>query len=154
MAAPFRHTIRVRWGECDPQGIVFNPNYLAYYDLVVGELWRQEIGPWDEFEATTGVTVVAAEAGIRFRSAARHEEELVLELSVTNVGTTSFATALRVVREDGSTACDAWMRYVCVEPPAMTKTPVPDAVRAVLESHAVAAEDVEPAWSSTPPSAP
>ena len=28
MVAPFVHELRVRYGECDPQGIVFNANYL------------------------------------------------------------------------------------------------------------------------------
>lgn len=134
MAEPFRHTIRVRWGECDPQGIVFNPNYLAYYDLAMGEMWRQEVGPWDALESR-GVTFVAAECGVRFRAPARHEEELTLALSVTNIGTTSFATALDVLHADGSACCEAWMRYVFVAEPAMTKTPIPGDVRAVLERH-------------------
>jgi len=28
-----RHELRVRYGECDPQGIVFNANYLLYFDV-------------------------------------------------------------------------------------------------------------------------
>ena len=36
----FVHELRVRYGECDPQGIVFNANYLAYFDHTVTELWR------------------------------------------------------------------------------------------------------------------
>ena len=42
----FRHTIRVRYNECDPQGHVFNANYLAYFDLAMTELWR-ELGGYD-----------------------------------------------------------------------------------------------------------
>jgi acyl-CoA thioesterase FadM len=30
----FEHPLRVRYGECDPQGIVFNANYLLYFDVV------------------------------------------------------------------------------------------------------------------------
>jgi len=36
----FVHELRVRYGECDPQGIVFNANYLSYFDITVTELWR------------------------------------------------------------------------------------------------------------------
>ena len=44
----FVHELRVRYGECDPQGIVFNANYLAYFDHTVTELWRASaIGSWD-----------------------------------------------------------------------------------------------------------
>ena len=44
MGAPFRHRIRVRWNECDPQGVVFNANYLAYFDVALTELWREAAG--------------------------------------------------------------------------------------------------------------
>ena len=29
----FFHSLRVRWAEVDPQGIVFNGNYLTYLDV-------------------------------------------------------------------------------------------------------------------------
>ena len=31
---------RVRWGECDPQGIVFNVNYFLYFDIGMTEWLR------------------------------------------------------------------------------------------------------------------
>ena len=42
--APFRyrHTLRVRYGEVDQQGVVFNANYLAYIDDAV-ELWLERL---------------------------------------------------------------------------------------------------------------
>ena len=43
----FRHSIRVRYGECDMQGVVFNAHYLAYVDdaLEHRRLWLHgEIG--------------------------------------------------------------------------------------------------------------
>ncbi len=40
MPADFVHELRVRYGECDPQGIVFNANYLLYFDVAFTELWR------------------------------------------------------------------------------------------------------------------
>ena len=39
--ARFSHRLRVRYGECDPQGIVFNANYMLYVDVVFTELWRR-----------------------------------------------------------------------------------------------------------------
>ena len=32
---PFTHNLRVRYSECDAQGVVFNANYLAYVDDAV-----------------------------------------------------------------------------------------------------------------------
>ena len=44
MGEIFRHRLRVRYHECDPQAIVFNAHYLAYCDLAVTELWRETMG--------------------------------------------------------------------------------------------------------------
>ena len=41
---PFRHRIRVRFNECDGQGVVFYANYLVYFDLAMTELWREAFG--------------------------------------------------------------------------------------------------------------
>src|SRR6266511_2866863 len=32
VAAPLACKLRVRYGECDPQGVVFNAHFLAYFD--------------------------------------------------------------------------------------------------------------------------
>ena len=70
----FVHELRVRYGECDPQGIVFNPNYLAYFDHTVTELWRASaIGSWDTM-VERGLDVVVGEANLRFRAPARFDD--------------------------------------------------------------------------------
>jgi hypothetical protein len=43
---PFRHTLRVRWGECDEQGVVYFVNYAEYVDLALTELWRERVRPY------------------------------------------------------------------------------------------------------------
>jgi acyl-CoA thioester hydrolase len=41
--APIVYPLRVRYAECDPQQIVFNANYFAYFDVAMTELWRAAI---------------------------------------------------------------------------------------------------------------
>jgi len=41
-ALPYRHTLGVRWGEVDQQGVVFNAHYLAYMDDAM-EKWLRPI---------------------------------------------------------------------------------------------------------------
>ena len=69
---PFRHRLRVRYNECDPQGVVFNANYLTYLDITMGELWR-ELGGYQEM-VDAGVDMVVAEANIRYRAALRFDD--------------------------------------------------------------------------------
>jgi acyl-CoA thioester hydrolase len=61
MAEPFRHRLRVRWSECDLQGVVFYPNYLEYFDHLLTELWREAVGPYGDI-TQLGIDLVVAEA--------------------------------------------------------------------------------------------
>jgi acyl-CoA thioesterase FadM len=52
MGEPYVHRIRVRYGECDMQRVVFNANYLAYCDDAADWWFRSlgallEGGEWD-----------------------------------------------------------------------------------------------------------
>ena len=43
---PLANKLRVRYGECDPQGVVFNAHYLAYFDIAITELLRAAFGSY------------------------------------------------------------------------------------------------------------
>jgi acyl-CoA thioester hydrolase len=40
MVGPFLYYLRVRYGECDAQKLVFNARYADYVDIATGELLR------------------------------------------------------------------------------------------------------------------
>jgi acyl-CoA thioester hydrolase len=125
--APFAHqSLRVRYAECDPQGIVFNANYLIYFDVVFTELWRDALGPWQERES--GVDVVVAEANAQFRAPARFDDELDLKAQVARIGDTSLTTDFEVAR-DGALLVSGWLRHVCVSNDTWRKITIPDSIR-------------------------
>src|SRR4030095_16455395 len=45
-AVPFVHRLRVRFHECDPQGVVFNAHYFSYFDVALTEMWREAFGSY------------------------------------------------------------------------------------------------------------
>ena len=96
---PFSHRLRVRYGECDPQGIVFNANYLLYVDVAFTELWRAAVGPWQEMEAA-GFDAVVADVHLAFRQPARFDDELDVEMTVARLGRSSIETAVTFRRGD------------------------------------------------------
>ncbi len=102
MSPAFVHPMRVRFAECDPQGIVFNSRYLEYFDVAMTEIWREAIGPYDAATADNGVDLVVAEAGIRYRDSLRFDDEFELRATVSRLGTTSMTTAIEVVRDGSS----------------------------------------------------
>jgi len=130
VAPPFVHRLRVRYGECDAQGLVFNANYLLYYDVAITELWREAVAPWQEM-VERGVDVVVAEAGLRFRVPARFDDEVDVRLRVARLGTTSFSTELEMVR-DGELLVEGTMRHVCVDARTWRKAELPDWIRSGL----------------------
>jgi acyl-CoA thioester hydrolase len=134
MSRAFVHELRVRYGECDPQGIVFNANYLLYFDVAFTELWRAAVGPWQDM-VERGVDAVVAEANVKFRAPARYDDVLELRAWIDELGTTSMTTRIDVVR-DGEVLVEGRLRHVCVDTRTWGKTPVPDWIRDPLERFA------------------
>ena len=129
MAGPFRHAQRVRYHECDPQGVVFNANYLAYFDVAMTELWRELGGYRAMVEA--GVDMVVAEARVLYRSPLRFDDEFEAQVEVTRLGETSMSADLLLAR-DGEACAEGELRYVFVESGGGAKAPIPEPIRAGL----------------------
>ena len=133
MPEPFRHRLRVRWSECDLQGVVFYPQYLAYLDHTMTELWRAVLGPYTEMIPTHGVDMVVAEVGLRYRASARFDDELDISAAITRLGDTSITTAFRIERlPERELLTEAELRHVFVDPEDFGKREMPAAVRAAL----------------------
>jgi acyl-CoA thioester hydrolase len=138
MAEPFRHRLRVRWSECDSQGVVFYPNYLAYFDHLLTELWRETVGPYGQIREL-GIDLVVAEAGIRYRVSARFDEEIELRAVISRLGTTSMTLDLSAERvEDGVLLAEGELRHVFVDPDTFQKREMPHEVRGQLRRFAAA----------------
>ncbi|MEV7095207.1 thioesterase family protein [Amycolatopsis sp. NPDC051045] len=121
--------LRVRYHECDGQGIVFNAHYLAYVDMCAFEAEKALFGSHDKFLAH-GTDVVVAEANLKFRAPARYDEELVVSQYLNHLGTTSLIFDFEIHR-DGTLLLAANIRYVFIDPATVRPTPPPDAVRTV-----------------------
>jgi acyl-CoA thioester hydrolase len=124
---PFSHELRVRYGECDAQLIVFNANYLAYVDVFVTELWRAGFGSYDGLLAH-GVDAVVGETNLRFRASAKFDDVLRMEGGFDGLGTTSTVLKVRIMRGD-ELLIEVDLRYVFVDVKTWQKTPIPDVVR-------------------------
>ena len=130
MAEPFATTLRVRYAECDLQGVVFNSHYLAYLDVTMTELWRSAVGGYREM-VDKGVDMVVAEARLRFHASARFDDELRLEAVVAELGNTSIHTRHQIHRGT-ELLVDADMRHVMVDLKTLEKTPIPGWLRTPL----------------------
>jgi acyl-CoA thioester hydrolase len=121
--------LRVRYHECDGQGIVFNAHYLAYVDMCSFEAEKALFGSHEEFLAH-GIDVVVAEANLKFRAPARYDDELVVSQYLNHLGTTSLIFDFAIHRGETLLAA-ATIRYVFVDPATLRPEAPPDAVRKI-----------------------
>jgi acyl-CoA thioester hydrolase len=134
---PFVYRHRVRYHECDAQGIVFNANWFTYFDVTLTEWFRDAFGSYDAL-VQAGCDVVLAETGARFRASARFDDAVDVEVGIERLGTTSMV-ALFTARRDGGALVEGRTVYVFVDPATMAKQPIPDWVRERLEPYVVGA---------------
>lgn len=92
----FFHPLRVRWNECDAQGIVFNVNYLLYYDIAVWEYTRA-LGYRGWADAPEFLTV---RAECDFKGSAIFDDEIEIAMRTSRFGTKSMAIAGAIFRGD------------------------------------------------------
>ncbi|MCB0876782.1 MAG: acyl-CoA thioesterase [Solirubrobacterales bacterium] len=140
MSRTMSYPMRVRFAECDPQGIVFNSRYLEYFDVAMTEIWREALGPYDAATADAGVDLVVAEAGIRYLDSLRFDDEFVLQATVRRIGTSSMTTAIVVLR-DGTAVAEGELHHVFLGREDGRPTPIPKPVRAAFEPYLDAETD-------------
>jgi acyl-CoA thioester hydrolase len=134
MEPTYSHRLRVRFGECDPQGVVFNANYLLYFDVAYTELWRDAFGSWDVM-VERGVDLVVAEARQRWRSPARFDDELDVGLVLSRLGNTAITTEFAMKAGD-RLVLEGEIRHVVIDPKDGSKQQMPGWLREGLAPYA------------------
>ncbi|HWH43095.1 MAG TPA: thioesterase family protein [Thermoleophilaceae bacterium] len=130
MAPPFRHRERVRYADCDPQGVLFNANHLTYFDVALTELWREELGSYESM-TREGTDMVVAAASVRYLAPVPFDAEVDLVIDWIRLGETSMTTCIAI--ENGGVRCsEGEMRHVFIDTDGGGKTQVPGAVRSAL----------------------
>ena len=134
MSPDFRYYLRVRYGECDAQKVVFNARYGEYVDLAVSEFIRA-IG--------YGAQMVSSELDFQlvkqtteWKAPSRYDDVLECRVATRHIGNTSFTIGVefRLAGEETLRASSDTV-YVMVNH-QMGKTPVPAAFRSALEDGA------------------
>ncbi len=133
MTRDFVHRLRVRYAECDMQGIVFNAHYYTWMDVAHTELLREAFGPLAALQGL-GADFVVAESSARYRSSARFDDEVDVAVVVESLGTTSMTTRFDFTRS-GDLLVEGRVRHVCVDSLTWTKTPWPDPLRSAFTAY-------------------
>jgi acyl-CoA thioester hydrolase len=122
----------VRYHEIDGQSHVYNSRYLEYLDAATIEFVRAlGWGPAESLEA--GFDPVLARVEMDFRSPARLDEDLEVEVRPTRIGNAGFDFAFAVRGADGRQVLEAQIAYVNYDAEARSSRPIPAAIVAALD---------------------
>ena len=84
MARSTTHTVNVSFGDCDPAGIVFFPNFLRWMDTASLSFFMQcGVPPWRELVKTRGIVgTPLLEINTKFFKSATYGETLTITTHV------------------------------------------------------------------------
>ena len=133
MPGTVTHRLRVRYHECDQQGIVFNANWFAYFDIALTELWRAAFGSYTAM-IERGADTVVVDAAAQFKAPGRFDDVLEISIGIEKLGTSSMIAALAATR-DGEMLVTGRIVHVFVDPKTMGKQPIPGWAREALEPY-------------------
>ncbi len=122
---PVTYRRKVRYSDTDAQGIVFNANYLRYFDDTITDYFDAIGLPPDEFTAS-GHDIVLARAEVDYLGPARIGDVLVTGARVASIGTTSVRFAVETRNEgSGAPVVRGMLVQVVVDAATFEKKPVP-----------------------------
>ncbi|MCM0045584.1 MAG: acyl-CoA thioesterase [Burkholderiaceae bacterium] len=124
----FVHALRVRWSEVDMQAIVFNGNYLNYFDVAFTEYWRMTGLPDVLAQAEAGLEMFARKATVEYHAPARFDDMLDIGVRCIELGRSSMRFVLEIFLGD-ELLVSGEMTYVYADSRIRQSRPVPDAWR-------------------------
>ena len=130
----FSTQVRVRWMECDAQGIVFNGAYLGYLEIAQAEYFRNLGFSIYRIALAGYFDSAVVKADLEFKAPARVDEVLELHARVVRIGNTSLTLSVEIYPESSErllTLIEAV--YVGFFADAGTTRPVPDEIRSLVD---------------------
>jgi 4-hydroxybenzoyl-CoA thioesterase len=104
----------VRFGDCDPAGIVFYPRYFEMVNSVVEDWWTHLGMPWPEMIEGRRIGTPVSHVETIFLRPSRAGERLQFRLSLESLGRSSVRLRYRVLGPAGEERIRIRQRMVCV----------------------------------------
>ncbi|HEY8613154.1 MAG TPA: thioesterase family protein [Roseomonas sp.] len=131
-AAAFRMATRVRFGDCDPAGIVFFPNWFVLANAAIEDLFRLRLGiDFHAMHEERGIGTGFVHAAATFMRPGVMGDEVMLTPLIRRVGGASYALDLHIHRgEEELARLD--LVTATTNLASRTSVPVPADLRAAL----------------------
>lgn len=133
MSTPFTLLLRVRYGECDAQQVVFNARYGDYIDVAATEFYRALFGSY-QYLLDRGLDSQVVRMTTDWSSPARFDDVLILQVQTLRLGTTSYSLLVEIIQQaEQRLVARSEVTYVMVDAQSFGKTAIPADLRTQLE---------------------
>ena len=93
-----RFEVEIQFGDCDPAGIVFYPNYFRFFDAATAKLFEAALGEkkiaWTRRFGVLGIPMV--DTGAKFMKPSRFGDVVTIETEITGLKRSSFTLVHRL----------------------------------------------------------
>ena len=96
----FKHTLRVRWRECDIQGIAYYGSYIDFIDVAQAEYFRNLGILTHQANGRKNFDLAAVKVTLEYKSPARMDELIDIFFRVEKIGRTSIDVRSEIYRSD------------------------------------------------------
>jgi acyl-CoA thioester hydrolase len=98
----FRTTVRVLYGDTDAGGVVYNANFLRYFEIGRTELMRAWVCSYSDIEKL-GFILPVTECWSRYKAPAFYDDVLIIETAIAEISKLKCKFSYRISRtEEGS----------------------------------------------------
>ena len=104
---------RVRWGDCDPMGIIRYNAYARFFELGEAEMFRSVGVGYGSFASRFGITLPRRVMHMDYLSPPLLDDLLDVEVYISQVGTTSLTLNFDVYSEQGVLRMAGFLVVVC-----------------------------------------
>ena len=134
----FFYPLRVRYSEVDCQGVVFNANYLMYFDTTITEDFRA-LGYDQQADAKkTGVDFHVVKSLIEYKAPVRFDWEIDVGARVARIGNSSLVFELAIFLNDSIDALvTGEIVWVYTSQQTHRPVPIPEWIRAIIAAREV-----------------
>ncbi len=106
--------VRVLYADTDQMGVVNNVHYLRYFEMGRAEWIRKRGSSYKQIESQ-GLMLPVVEAHLAYKSPARYDDILSIEVEVDDVRAASVVFNYAIRRAgDGQILCEGWTRHACL----------------------------------------
>lgn len=95
----FQTTVRVLYGDTDAGGVVYNANYLRYFEIGRTELMRQWVCSYSDIEKL-GFVLPVIECWSRFKAPAVYDDLLTIETTIAEISKLKCRFNYRITKQE------------------------------------------------------